>query len=196
MKHFITILLLLTVALLQAQQKVDFSQFYPDATKNPGRVTPIQYSNNEENYDYDKIVSVRDLGQEIGQAFKVAGATSIGVGIPSLLAGVILLAVGYGTPENMKQIVYELKYPPRRESYSSNEEYNRALTQYKEKSRQYNDYVKNQDSYACCATAGCVLLPIGTALTIAGIPLYVKGQHLLDLKIDYTGNGAGLALAW
>lgn len=49
---------------------------------------------------------------------------------------------------------------------------------------------------ANCATAGCVLMPFGAALTVVGIPLCVKGKQLMELKVNYTGNGAGLALAW
>ena len=45
-----------------------------------------------------------------------------------------------------------------------------------------------------CSTAGCVLLPMGAALTIVGIPLYVHGKHIAELNINYTGNGAGLSV--
>lgn len=195
MKHFLTILLLAATTLVQAQQKIDFSQFYPDAAKNPGTVTPIQHFDNTENY-YENTISVRDFGQEVGQAFKLAGEISLGVGIPSLLAGTILLAVGYGTSAHMSQVAQELKHVPDRRAYDSNEEYNRAMAQYREKSKQYKNFMDKQEAYTQCATAGCVILPFGAAMTIVGIPLFIKGQHLLDLKIDYTGNGAGLALAW
>ena len=44
-----------------------------------------------------------------------------------------------------------------------------------------------------CATAGCVLLPMGAALTIVGIPLNVHGKRIAEMNINYTGNGAGLS---
>ncbi|MBQ0088297.1 MAG: hypothetical protein KBT27_03065 [Prevotellaceae bacterium] len=51
-------------------------------------------------------------------------------------------------------------------------------------------------TYSNCATAGCVLLPFGASMTVAGITLSAKGKQLMELKVNYTGNGAGLALAW
>ena len=38
------------------------------------------------------------------------------------------------------------------------------------------------------------LLPIGASLTIVGIPLYVEGKKIMDLTINYTGNGVGLTM--
>lgn len=38
------------------------------------------------------------------------------------------------------------------------------------------------------------LLPIGASLTIVGIPLYVEGKKLIELKVNYTGNGIGLSM--
>ena len=45
-----------------------------------------------------------------------------------------------------------------------------------------------------CAAAGYVLLPMGAALTIVGIPLYVHGKRLAEINLKYTGNGAGVAM--
>lgn len=45
-----------------------------------------------------------------------------------------------------------------------------------------------------CSTAGCVLLPFGSALTIVGVPLRVHGKRIAELNVNYTGNGAGLAI--
>ena len=36
----------------------------------------------------------------------------------------------------------------------------------------------------------------GASLTITGIPLFVKGKQIMEMKVNYTGNGAGLAFAW
>ncbi len=46
---------------------------------------------------------------------------------------------------------------------------------------------------ASCAAAGYVLLPMGAALTIVGIPLNVHGKRIAEMNINYTGNGAGLS---
>lgn len=52
---------------------------------------------------------------------------------------------------------------------------------------------KTKTKQRCCE-AGCYLMPIGASLTIIGIPLMVEGRKIMDLKINYTGNGVGLAL--
>lgn len=41
--------------------------------------------------------------------------------------------------------------------------------------------------------AGYYLLPIGASLTIIGIPLHIHGKKIMEMNINYTGNGAGLA---
>ena len=48
-----------------------------------------------------------------------------------------------------------------------------------------------------CVQAGeasYYLLGTGAALTIVGIPLYVKGKKIMELNVNFTGNGAGLAM--
>ena len=47
---------------------------------------------------------------------------------------------------------------------------------------------------ANCAAAGYVLLPMGAALTIVGIPLNVHGKRIAEMNINYTGNGAGVSV--
>ena len=42
--------------------------------------------------------------------------------------------------------------------------------------------------------ASYYLLPIGASLTIVGIPLYVKGKEIMDLNVNYTGNGVSLTM--
>jgi hypothetical protein len=44
------------------------------------------------------------------------------------------------------------------------------------------------------STAACVLFPIGASLTIVGIPLHVHGNRIMDLNLNYTGNGVGVAM--
>ena len=97
----------------------------------------------------------------IGQALKTIGGTCIGIGVPSLIVGTILVVYGntdiVALPKTM-------------------DEANKNVTKVK------------------CSTAGCVLLPFGSALTIVGIPLHVHGKRIAELNVNYTGNGAGLAI--
>ena len=99
----------------------------------------------------------------IGKAFKSTGDACIGIGIPSLLVGTILVA--YGTTG--------LNAKP-----------------------QTTEEVEKQEIKNKCATAGCVLLPFGAALTIVGIPLHVHGKRIAELKFNYTGNGASLSMSF
>ncbi len=92
----------------------------------------------------------------IGKALKVSGATSLGIGIPCLAAGLATCIAGnvmyvskYGTGLTTKSQLLETSY---------------------------------------------YLLPIGASLTIIGIPLYVEGKKIMDLKVGYTGNGVGLTM--
>ena len=88
----------------------------------------------------------------IGKAFKSTGSVCMAIGVPTLVAGSILTAIGYR---------------------SSNLD---PLTR------------------SGCATAGYVLMPFGAALTVVGIPLYINGQRIADININYTGNGAGVSV--
>ena len=42
-------------------------------------------------------------------------------------------------------------------------------------------------------TAGYILTPMGGALTIIGVPLYLYGKKMMQVNINYTGNGAGVS---
>ena len=97
----------------------------------------------------------------IGKALKSTGGACIGVGIPSLIAGTILVAYGSTGLDVLPQTVEE---------------------------------AEQQQTKRNCATAGCVLMPFGAALTVVGIPLYVHGKHIAELNFNYTGNGAGVAV--
>lgn len=55
-------------------------------------------------------------------------------------------------------------------------------------------YVGYDLTSAKCGAAGAILLPFGGALTVVGIPLSIKGKHIMDIKFNYTGNGAGVAV--
>lgn len=94
-----------------------------------------------------------DPNAVIAHALKTTGAAAIGLGIPSLVVGTILVAVGNAPSAKINSIT------------------------------QVN-----------CATAGYVLMPFGAALTVVGIPLHVHGKRIAELKFNYTGNGAGIAM--
>lgn len=133
-------------------------KFVPDA-KTQARMEKLRI----EQEAHAKLVSERaaNPNEVIGKAFKSTGGVCIGVGIPSLLVGTILVAYG-----------------------------NTGLV---DVPKTQADVDKNV-SKGKCATAGCVLLPMGAALTIVGIPLHVHGKRIMEMRINYTGNGAGVAL--
>ena len=132
-------------------------KFVPDA-KAQAKLAKKQ----AENAAHAQIVSERAANPNlvIGNALKKTGSVCLGVGIPSLLVGTILVAYGTtGTVDLPKTV---------------------------------EDAEKNATK-GKCATAGCVLLPMGVALTIVGIPLNVHGKRIAEMNINYTGNGAGLS---
>ena len=132
-------------------------KFVPDA-KAQAKLAKKQ----AENAAHAQIVSERAANPNlvIGNALKKTGSVCLGVGIPSLLVGTILVAYGTtGTVDLPKTV---------------------------------EDAEKNATK-GKCATAGCVLLPMGAALTIVGIPLNVHGKRIAEMNINYTGNGAGLS---
>ena len=47
---------------------------------------------------------------------------------------------------------------------------------------------------ANCAEASYYLFGIGASLTIISIPLIVHGKRIAEMKVNYTGNGAGTAI--
>lgn len=86
----------------------------------------------------------------IGKAFKSTGNVCLGIGIPSIVTGGLLLCIGYSGVD-----------------------------------------LKSQEK---CVTAGYVFLSTGAALTIISVPLIVHSKRIAELNVNYTGNGAGLAL--
>ena len=53
--------------------------------------------------------------------------------------------------------------------------------------------LSNANSKANCKEASYYLFGMGAALTVVGIPLYVGGKKIMDINVNYTGTGAGLA---
>lgn len=100
--------------------------------------------------------------ETIGRALRSTGTIAMSVGIPSLVVGTVLVAIGNTNPDVTKMDVTQAK--------------------------------KVQDMRGKCAAAGYVLMPMGAALTLVGIPLYVHGKRIAQLDIRYIGNGAGVAL--
>ena len=91
----------------------------------------------------------------VGKSLVAVSNVSIGVGVPCLVSGTVLMILGYtGNMGTADQIIAKSK----------------------------------------SAAAGQVLLPIGASLTIIGIPLRVHGKKIMEIDINYTGNGAGVAL--
>lgn len=92
----------------------------------------------------------------LGKALKVSGATSLGLGVPCLAAGLAACIAG--------NVMYVGK------SGSGLATKSQLL----------------ETSY--------YLLPIGASLTIVGIPLYVEGKKIMEVNVNYTGNGIGLSM--
>ena len=131
----------------------------------------------------DSIGRAADPNVEIGKAMKNTGLISMSVGIPCVVAGVATLlysefmpnpTAGYTTSQTMASQNKNLQY-------MSASEYIAKLEDYNGKKRTANN-------------AGLILTSTGAALTIIGVPLYCYGKHIMTLNVQYTGNGAGLAL--
>ena len=56
------------------------------------------------------------------------------------------------------------------------------------------ELIKQVRSKLICVGVGGALIPMGAGLTIAGIPLIVRGKRIAELNFNYTGNGAGVSV--
>lgn len=124
-----------------------------------------------------------DPNVELGKALKNTGIISMSVGVPCVAAGLASLlyaeflsnpTAGYTTSQTLAAQYKNLEYM--------------SATEYIDKLQDYNGKVH------AAQNAGYLLTGAGAALTIVGIPLYCYGKHLMTLEVNYTGNGAGLAL--
>ena len=131
----------------------------------------------------DSISRAANPNEEIGKALKNSGLISMSVGIPCVVAGVATLlysefmpnpTAGYTTSQTMASQYKDLQY-------MSASEYIAKLEDYNGKKR-------------AASNAGYILTGAGASLTIIGVPLYCYGKHIMTLNVQYTGNGAGLAL--
>ena len=124
-----------------------------------------------------------DPNVEIGKALQTTGVISMSVGIPCVVAGVASLlyaeflpnpTAGYTTSKTLADQYEDLEYMGTRDYIAKMEEYNGKV-------RTANN-------------AGLILTGTGAALTIIGVPLYCYGKRIMTLNVNYTGNGAGVAL--
>ena len=112
-----------------------------------------------------------DPNYTIGKALKSTGGVAIGVGVPCTLAGAILLAVGQSKLHN-----------------------NNILDNKNVTIKDVLNYYDQQETAQNLSLAGSILLPLGAALTIVGIPLYAHGKKIMTMNFNYTGNGVGVAM--
>ena len=131
----------------------------------------------------DSISRAANPNVEIGKALKNTGFISMSVGIPCIVAGVASLlyaelmpnpTAGYTTSQALASQYKDLQY-------MSANEYIAKLEDYNGKKR-------------AASNAGYILTGTGAALTIIGVPLYCYGKRIMTLNVNYTRNGAGLAL--
>jgi len=125
-------------------------------------------------------IRMGDPNYAIGKALKSAGSVSLALGVPSMFVGCVLIAAGYSKPNQLKQMINDKAAG----KTVDNTKYMKLAT----------DVAKNKETYSNCATAGVVLLPFGGALTVVGIPLYVHGKNILELAVQVSDNGAGVAV--
>ena len=123
-----------------------------------------------------------DPNQMVAQTFTTTGIISMSVGVPCLAAGISCLLYanllpnatdGFTTSKTLAAQSDDLKY----------------IT--------VEEYIKKMEGYNgkrdAALTAGYILTPMGGALTIVGVPMYLYGKKIGEMKVNYTGNGAGLA---
>ena len=123
-----------------------------------------------------------DPNVSVGKALKNSGIISMSVGAPCVAAGLASLlyanllpnpTAGYTTSQALAEQNADLQYM--------------SVGEYVNRLEAYNGKVR------AASNAGYLLTGAGAALTIIGIPLYCYGKKM-TLNVNYTGNGAGLAL--
>lgn len=121
----------------------------------------------------------------IGKSLKTTGAISMSVGIPCIATGIgcLMYANLMKDPTTNLTTSQAVANQYANRTYVTTEEYVAKLTNY------YNK--KNAAS-----TAGYILAPTGAALTVVGVPLYLYGKKIMQLDVNYTGNGAGVRVTF
>lgn len=120
--------------------------------------------------------------QVVGEAMKTTGTVSLAVGVPCLAAGMACLMYANFVPNPMANYTTN-----QTRANADNRLQYLSLDEYRTKAEAFTA------STHAAEVAGYILTPMGGALTVVGIPLYIKGNKL-TMSVNYTGNGAGLAL--
>lgn len=133
--------------------------------------------------DSTAIQRASDPNQVIGEAMKTTGTVSLAVGVPCLAAGLASLMYANFLPNPVDNCTTnpQAAIADKGLELISVEEYNNQVRDFSKKTH-------------AAEVAGYILTPLGGALTIVGIPLYVKGNKMLQINVQYTSNGAGVAL--
>lgn len=123
-----------------------------------------------------------DPNQSISQSLETTGIVSMSVGVPCLAAGMVCLMYANFVPNPLAGCTTSLD----RANADPSLKY-LSLTEYEQQAKAFTAKTHAAE------VAGYILTPMGGALTIVGVPMYVFG-HKMTLNVNYTGNGAGLAL--
>lgn len=119
--------------------------------------------------------------RHITEALKTTGTVSLAVGVPCLAAGMASLMYANFLPNPMdKYTTSKIVAQEGNAIYVTTEEYNNKMANFSKQTH-------------AAEVAGYILTPLGGALTIVGIPLYVKGEKMMQVDLQYTGNGAGVS---
>ena len=150
------------------------------------RIIGGTFSNKDRLYVFDgkiSILSQNDMSKSrkqivmgnpnvaIGRAIKNAGTVSMTIGIPCLAAGVATCIAGHIKNNTTIDTTDPTKAAEDAKAIADKEESKGKMKE-----------------------ASYYLLSTGSALTIVGIPLHICGKRIMELNVNYTGNGAGLAL--
>lgn len=119
--------------------------------------------------------------QVVGEAMKTTGTVSLAVGVPCLAAGMACLMYANFVPNPMANYTTN-----QIRANADNRLQYISLDEYRTKAEAFTA------STHAAEVAGYILTPMGGALTVVGIPLYIKGNKL-TMSVNYTGNGAGIA---
>lgn len=113
---------------------------------------------------------------------KTTGTASLAVGVPCLAAGMACLMYANFVPNPMANYTTN-----QTRANADNRLQYISLDEYRTKAEAFTA------STHAAEVAGYILTPMGGALTVVGIPLYIKGNKM-TMSVNYTGNGAGIAL--
>lgn len=137
-----------------------------------GRIVGLSYEDRLIRQKQAEKSRMGDPNYAIGKAFKSSGSIALGVGVPCFVLGTILYACG-------------VSYSP---SISLNKSSEDLFTE-------TNRVIKESKTASDCATTGVIFMSMGGAMTIMGIPLYVHGKRIMDLSLQVSENGAGVAFS-